>query len=372
MIPVFRPKLPTVSELIPYLKCIDDARWYSNFGPLSKDFIARLAEYFRVGSDQVVLVSNATVGISLALRAVALERSRRQCLCPAWTFAATPHAILSAGLSPVFSDVDPITWTLDPDQFQDQDIVDASAVVVVSPFGGSVDMVRWERFTERHGIPVVCDAAASFDAVGRLPEFRIGSIPIVISLHATKPLAAGEGAIIVCADPDIIERIRQMSNFGFSTTSVSQIAGTNAKVSEYVCAVGLASLDKWPETRERLASLRRFYLDCLSGIAGVTPFAATCEHVSNYIIVQTEWNALQLSNYLTMNGVETRRWWRGGCHQHPAFAAFNVRPLPQTWHLGTHTLGLPFFIDLEETEIKRIADLVRKWADSNGRASCQC
>ncbi|MDQ2103341.1 DegT/DnrJ/EryC1/StrS family aminotransferase [Azospirillum isscasi] len=357
MIPVFRPQLPKAAELLPYLKRIDEARWYSNFGPLHGEFRTRIARHYGLGDDQVVLVSNATVGIALALQAVALKRSAHQCICPSWTFAATPHAIALAGQSPVFADVDAATWTLDADQLAEQDIREASGVVMVSPFGAPIDMTKWERFAERNGIPVVCDAAASFDAIGR-EEFRIGTIPIVISLHATKPLAAAEGCIILCTDPDIIERIRQISNFGFSTTSVAQVLGTNAKLNEYNCAVGLASLDAWPETREKLTAMREYYWERLDEIPGLKVFGRGRSYVSNYMIIETETDGYQLSNHLAQRGIETRRWWRSGCHQHPAFTSFNVKPLPQTRRLGVHTLGLPFYSDLAKTDIDKIVDAV--------------
>lgn len=257
----------------------------------------------------------------------------------------------------MFADVDATTWTLNVDQVENDDIHNTAGVVVVSPFGGIVDMDRWERFAERSGVPVVCDAAASFDAVGR-GEFRIGTIPIVISLHATKPLGAGEGAIVLCTDPDIIERIRQMSNFGFSTTSVAQVPGTNAKLNEYNCAIGLASLNTWPETRAKIAHLRKYYHEKLEPIDGISVFGVNQDYVSNYMIIETSADGYQLSNHLSQRQIETRRWWRSGCHQHPAFSSFNVRPLPQTRRLGVHTLGLPFFGDITQEEIDKVIDAV--------------
>lgn len=364
MIPVFRPKLPKAAELLPYLERIDDARWYSNFGPLYKEFQARLAAHFGLGADQLVLVSNATVGITLALQAIGLQRPDRQAICPSWTFSATPHAIAAAGLSPVFADVDAKTWTLNHDLLDDRDVERASGIVMVSPFGSPVDTEKWEKYAERHGIPVVCDAAASFDAIGR-DEFRIGTIPIVISLHATKALPAAEGAIILSTDPDIIERIRQMSNFGFSTTSVAQVLGTNAKISEYNCAVGLAALDVWEKTRARLAEIRDYYRTKLQGIPNLVPFGLGRDYVANYMVIETTGDGYQLSNFLSQRGIETRRWWRSGCHQHPAFASFNVKPLPVTRGLGVHTLGLPFYIDLTENEIDTIVALVAEYQTKN-------
>lgn len=360
MIPVFRPKLPIASKILPYIERIDEARWYSNFGPLHTEFRHRIAEHFGLGDDQVAFVNNATIALSLTLAAVGLNRPGRKCICPSWTFAATPHSIAQAGFSPVFADVDAATWTLSAEQLEEDDIRNSSGVMVVSPFGGPVDMNKWKRFAERSGVPVVCDAAASFDSVGR-EDFQIGTVPIVISLHATKTLGAGEGAIVLCTDPDIIERIRQMTNFGFSTTSVAQVLGTNAKLNEYNCAVGLASLDAWPETRARLIEVRNYYWESLRDIPSISVFGEGRDYVANYMIIETETDGYQLSNHLAQKGIETRRWWRSGCHQHPAFSSFNVRPLPETRRFGVHTLGLPFYGDLSWKDINRVTAAVREF-----------
>ncbi|KGP64012.1 hypothetical protein EP47_03570 [Legionella norrlandica] len=369
MLSVFKPRLPLTSDLIPYLEKIDSNRWYSNFGPLHEEFRQKLAIHFGLGIDQVALASNATVGLALTLEAVSLKRPSKQCICPSWTFAATPHAIIQAGMSPVFLDVDENSWDLNSEQLDEKDFAESSAITVVSPFGQPVNLTKWEKFVERYGVPVVCDAAASFDAVGKLPTFNIGSIPIVISLHATKTLPAGEGAIILCSDPDLIERIRQMSNFGFSTTSVAQTIGTNAKLSEYACAVGLASLQNWQQTRDILLKKTKFYRAGLKNIPSVEVFGSNTNFVANYLIIETKQDSYQLSNFLRERKIDTRRWWRSGCHNHPAFSSYNVKPLPITKRLASHSLGLPFFLDITEEDIESVINAVAEFSYKNNLLS---
>lgn len=113
-IPVMRPKLPVAERIAPYMRQIDGARIYSNFGPLARLLKSRLATRFRVPDEGVVSIANATLGLSLALAAQHADRGTL-CAIPAWTFAATPHAVIQAGLVPYFVDVDPGTWALDPE-----------------------------------------------------------------------------------------------------------------------------------------------------------------------------------------------------------------------------------------------------------------
>lgn len=363
MIPVFRPLLPTAEAIFPYLKRIDQTRWYSNYGPLYEEMRSRLAALFRVDDDQLVLVSNATVGISLALRAVTSPHKNGACLMPSWTFNATAHAALSAGLQPAFVDVDEERWVLDLETVPAQQLDRAAALCVVSPFGAPLNSHRWERVVEERGVPVVIDAAGSIDAVARAPEFEITSTPVVISLHATKALGIGEGAIVLCADPDVIERVRQMANFGFSRDSVAQTVGTNAKLSEYSCAVGLAALDAWPDVRERLRGRSARYAAAFRGLEGVSLYGQGADYAAPYAIVRLEdGDAHHLASALRRSGIETRRWWRSGCHQHPAFASFPANPLPVTRRLSRATLGLPYFVDITNDQIAAVADGVARFA----------
>ena len=113
-IPVMRPKLPLASRIAPYLDAIDSSRIYSNYGPLARSLEERLATRFGVTKEMITTVANATQGLTLALTAMAAKPGTL-CILPAWTFIASAHAVLSAGLTPYFVDVDPQTWALDPD-----------------------------------------------------------------------------------------------------------------------------------------------------------------------------------------------------------------------------------------------------------------
>src|SRR5437016_1567760 len=111
-IPVMRPKLPAADRIAPYLQSIDAARIYSNYGPLAISFEDRLAAHYGLDRRTVGTLANATLGLAIAL---AIQQPKRGTLCvmPAWTFVASAHAALMAGLTPYFVDVDASTWALD-------------------------------------------------------------------------------------------------------------------------------------------------------------------------------------------------------------------------------------------------------------------
>ncbi len=352
---VAKPLLPAFDALEPYLRRVDANRWYANLGPLLLELEGRLAERF-ARPTRIVTAANGTQAITLALRAA--DANEGLCALPAWTFVATAHAALQAGLTPWLLDVDPDSWMLDPDAVRDalgRAPGKVAAVIPVSPFGRPMDLKAWAAFRDETGIPVVADGAAGFDALDRAP------VPVTVSLHATKALGVGEGGFIATEDPAFAERVREQTNFGFRTPRLSEGHGTNAKLSEYAAAVGLAALDAWPSTRIRLARAAqqlRMALALDAEVAfqpgwGVSWVSTTC------IVGVPAGRAPALAEAAKAAGVETRQWWGAGCHRHPAFAELPRMSLEVTDHLAVSTLGLPFAIDLGSEAIERIARALR-------------
>ncbi len=186
---VLQPRLPEATVIAPYLRRIDEARIYSNFGPLLIDLEHRLAGLFDIPDEGITCVANGTLALTLALKAQ-MPSPGSLCVMPSWTFAATPHAALTNGLVPYFIDVEADTWAINP-SLAAEAIRTApgrvGAVVPVVPFGCPFDYAAWDRFAAETGLAVAIDAAAAFDTAAP------GQVPLTISMHATKSLGIGEG-----------------------------------------------------------------------------------------------------------------------------------------------------------------------------------
>ncbi len=351
-LPVARPYMPSSDAILPYLQRIDEARWYSNFGPLLVEFEARLAQRF-ITPTAVATVVNGTQALTVALQAMGVAKGSL-CAMPSWTFVATAHAAVAAGLTPWFVDVDPATAMLDP---QAVEAVLASApgpigaVIPVAAFGRPIDMAAWTAFRDRTGIPVLIDAAAAFDTVTQAP------LPTTFSLHATKLLGAGEGGFIACENANLVARFREITTYGFRGTRESLSFGTNAKLSEYACAIGLASLDAWPATRLRYLRTAQRVRMALTACRDLTFQPGWGSHwVSTTCIVGTaEGEAETVEQRLRAAGVDTRRWWGMGCHASPAFRDLPHTDMAATDRLARSTLGLPFYADMTADDLERLA-----------------
>ena len=347
MIPVAKPKLPTADKLLPYLLKIDQNRFYSNFGPLVSELETAAAQHFRIHRDHVVTATNATLALTATIRAITKDRGGR-CLLPSWTFCASAHAVVAAGLEPVFADIDPLSWQLTPEiAAQTLREWDIAAVMVVAPFGAPVPIDQWEEFSSIYRVPVIVDAAAAF------ANQQPGEIPCVFSLHATKTLCAGEGSLIVCGDSDLISDIRRLTNFDFLGERIAHRPAINAKMSEYAAAVALASLSEWPETEKQWALRKARYWQQLQAIDDRI-YSPAKDAVTSTLVCSLPWRSEPIMSELARQGIDSRRWYDNGCHRQPAFSDYDCTPLPVTEHISEHVIGLPLFLDLTEDEIATV------------------
>ncbi|MGD9942534.1 MAG: DegT/DnrJ/EryC1/StrS family aminotransferase [Burkholderiaceae bacterium] len=373
-VPLLVPDLPDRDELWPYLRRIDESRHYSNFGPLVHELEQRFTACFneRSGGAPVALtsVSSCTLGLELALGALQLP-PRSKVLVPALTFVATATAVLRAGHLPVVADVDERSWALTPEiAARALREADCRAVLPVATFGQPVPLPEWHRFEQASGVPVLVDAAGAFGS-----QWLDAGGTLVFSLHATKALSSGEGGLVVSTDAELIRRVRQMSNFGINLDAgaavpvgVSHLAGTNAKMSEYHAAVGLAAFDRWPRRaplrRERWLAQRARLDEAADGQliwqGGEAPAAP--------VLMSLRWSGAgrrdALERHCARLGVVTRRWYQPLLPRH-ALAPGMLQRLatPVADMLAEDLVGVPFFPDLECRQLDTIAQAVRLTVD---------
>lgn len=342
-IPLLIPSVPSFEVIAKYLRRIDASKKYSNFGPLETELRNRLADTWEVPSENVITACNATLALQGAVETS--EPNPHPWKVPSWTFVATPLAIMKAGKRFSFVDVDSETWRA-VFSVDDENLVD------VLPFGDELD---FERLRKKPLTNLVIDAAASFAALSRPLPNSFHRYMIVISLHATKLLPAGEGAVVITNCAEWAKRFRSWTSFGFSTSRRSILSGTNAKLSEYAAAVALGSLDEFNNIRISLSAAQRCAERISRSLGLRTQPSMKKGLVSPYWII--EFKSLEQKHKviaeLEREGIESRNWWEEGCHKEDIFDSLDIS-LPITDSLSAKTLGLPMYPGISQLEFEQI------------------
>ncbi len=347
-IPVMRPLLPRAESLTPYLRLIDESRIYSNFGPLNQALSSRLADYFNVDIDNILLVSNGTLALQAAVATTSAFKGNW--VIPSWTFVATAQAVTLAGCEICFEDVTEGTWGLTSSNHRTTD-----GVIGVIPFGASTKLSDWTVESTRH--PVILDAASCFDSCRDLSLVNQFDISVMVSLHATKLVTTGEGGVLIGPKAWIAEA-KKWTNFGFFGDRIARRAGTNAKLSEFQAAVGLASLDQWGESRESWSSrIQKLSLGLKGFNVGVQPAVEDGFVTSTLVALFGDSNQkIEAVGKLTKAKIESKEWWGAGVHKMPAFknSVNQTLLLPVTENLADRTVGLPLYLDMTDEVIERV------------------
>jgi dTDP-4-amino-4,6-dideoxygalactose transaminase len=357
-----RPLLPPLGRLAPYIAEIDAARIYTNFGTMHERLRFGLAAHFHLAEGQVGLANSATSGLIAALFATAgrAQADRPLCICPSYTFVATALAAQACGYTPFLADIDPATWALDPDRLAAlPEMEKAGAVLVVAPYGREIDLRAWQAFADRTGCPVIVDAAASFDTLDPA-AVRSTRLPVIVSLHATKTLSAAEGGLVLSGDEGVVRRIVAALNFGFETARTSVMPAINGKLSEYHALIGLADLDGWHEKRDGFVRAAQLYT-AVAGAAGLGDrFIVNTARATPYahFVAADVTEAERILQSLGSASIECRRWYGLGLHPQPAFAGCPREVLPVTAALAECLIGLPFAMDLDASDVKRVVGAI--------------
>lgn len=365
------PAMPTADALLPYLQEVDGNLWYTNFGPLNTRFEAEILRDVapQLRQENITTVSNCTVGLELALQSCGVGVGARV-LVPSLTFVATATAIVRSGMTPVFADVDAGSWCLTP-EIAARSASSVDVVMPVSTFGVAQDMRAWDEFVQRYSKPVIVDAAGAYGNQGAGER-----ADVVFSFHATKSFGIGEGGCVISPSAERIGRIRMLENFGINIrVGLLEDLGTNGKLSEYHCAIGLAMFDQWEQVKAKRRRLLADYLRTLDGLCpdlqfqhrppqGVYPLFTA--------LLPPGCDAGVVGAALAEQCIETRRWYCPPLHRHPALCAYpTAGDLATTEALGTRIIGLPFHLQLTGEDIERVArELQRAITQTTDKPLC--
>src|SRR5450755_4437523 len=348
--------------------------WLSQ-GPQVAPFEAAFAK--RVGAAEAVATTSCTTALQLALHVSGVGPGD-EVIVPSLSFIATANAVRHCGARPVFADIDPLTYNLDPASAALAITARTRAIMPVHQVGLPADMDPFLELAARHGLAIVEDAACAIGASykGR-PVGSLGPLTC-FSLHPRKVITTGEGGMIAVQDPAVAERLRRLRQHGMSVSDLARHStdklvietypetGFNYRMTDMQAALGLCQLKVLDQVLDRRRRLAERYTAALERIphleAPYDPPYATRTWQSYCVRVgpRAPVGRTQLMQRLLADGIPTRRGVMA-IHKENAYVG-EAAGLPHTEAAATEVLMLPLFPDLSFEEqdfvINRLADHV--------------
>jgi dTDP-4-amino-4,6-dideoxygalactose transaminase len=305
-------------------------------------------------------VNSGTSALHLALLAAGIGPGDEVITVP-FTFVATVAAIGYTGARPVFVDIDPRSFTMDPSQIEARITERTKAILPVHLYGQSADMDRIQEIAERHGLLVIEDAAQAHGA--EYKSKRVGGIGDLgcFSFYPGKNLGAyGEGGAVVTNNPDYVRTIHMLRDWGAERKYQHVLKGYNYRMEGFqgaILRVKLRHLDSWTEARRAIAA---YYGELLNGSNVQTPIEMPyARHVYHIYAIRTLQRTV-MQQTLQSQGVQTGIHYPFPVHLLPAYSDLGYREgdFPQSEQAANEVLSLPIFAELSEVQIQAICEAV--------------
>lgn len=346
--------LPKRERFHEYVDRIFDSGWLTNRGELVRELEVRLAEY--LGVRHVVLVTNATLALQVAYKAMGLEG---EMITSPFTFIATASSAVWAGLDVVFADIDQASWNIDPGEIERKITKRTAAILPVHVFGNPSDVEAIEALASKHKIPVIYDAAHAFGV--RYKDECImnrGDISI-LSFHATKLFHTIEGGALIINDDALCTKVRKMINFGITGPGSVECLGINAKMNEFQAAMGLCLLDNMQAVIEYRRQLSSLYDAMLGPHITKQRWSdqASCNHAYYPALFESEAMVQAIQAALNSQNIFPRQYFYPSLDSLPFLA--EQQECVTSRDIAGRILCLPLYAGMSEHLCKQISSIIR-------------
>lgn len=357
---VTKPFLPPLDEFLPYLQEIWQSGQITNNGPMHARLELELADY--LGVEHLSLFNNGTIAL---LAAIKLHNLSGEVITTPYTFVATSHALIWNDIRPVFADIDPITFNLDPRKVEEAITERTTAIMPVHVYGSPCDVSAFQALADKYGLKLIYDAAHAFGV--RLQERSIlnSGDASALSFHATKVFHTFEGGALVLKNADDKARVDQLKNFGFVNETQVDGVGINGKLNEIQAAMGLLHLKYIDHAVAERCRVGEMYCKQLSHLRGINlpEISRSSQNYSYFPILVDEDYPISrdgLYEKLRSQGILARRYF------YPLVTDFAVYKdlLPDGLHfpiaqnVSARVLCLPIYPEMSADDVERVVSAI--------------
>jgi len=356
IVPVTKPYLPKIEYYKEYIQEAFDREWLTNHGPLLVRLENQLKDHLKV--KRLISVSNGTIALQLAYRALQLQG---EVITTPFSYVATTSSLLWEGLTPVFADIDPVSWTILPQSIEALINKKTTAIVATHVFGIPCDVRAIEAIAKKYHLKVIYDAAHCFGVEYENQSILNWGDISTLSFHATKIFHTVEGGGVICHDPVLENIISQLGNFGHTSPTEFSLPGINGKLSEVHAAMGLAILPDVGKLIDYRKSIHATYDELLVDLPIKKPQLPTGVTRYNYayypVLFPTSESTIRVFEALKENGITSRRYF------YPSLSKLeylkHTNPTPIADNIASRVLCLPIFYELEKPTLERICALIK-------------
>ncbi|RUO45054.1 DegT/DnrJ/EryC1/StrS family aminotransferase [Idiomarina aquatica] len=364
-IPVTKPYLPSRERLERYIDGIYEREWLTNNGTLVQELTRRLEDY--LGVENLLLVSNGTLALQIAYRALDISTTEdyetSEAITSPFSFIATASSLKWEGIKPVFADIDPDTWCLDPKKAEQAITPNTKAIVPVHVFGNACDVEMLGQVAKKHNLKIIYDAAHAFGIKYKNTSILKHGDAATLSFHATKIFHTAEGGAIIFKEKSTFEKAKKLINFGITGPTSIESLGINAKMNEFQAAIGLSVLDDIERIIEKRLDIYKQYINSLNDKVTQPVWNESATKNGGYfpILFNSEEKVLLTQKKLDDMGICSRRYFFPSLDTISSLTN-EGKPQPISKSISRRILCLPIYHDLTKNKALEIIKIINDFS----------
>lgn len=351
---VTKTYLPNVDRYKSYVDQIFQSGQLTNNGSLTKELSYRLQEY--LGVKNLLLVSNGTMALQIAYKLLDLKG---EVITTPFSFVATTSSLVWENIKPIFVDIDPFSFNIDPDLIERAITADTTAIVATHVFGNAANTEKINRIAMKYNLKVIYDAAHCFGTIHNGESILHQGDVSAISFHSTKIFHTIEGGALCINNDHLYEKAKRMINFGITAPYVIEGIGINAKMNEFESAMGLCMLDEM-ETIKAMRKIRYEYFENkLRDRKGVYLQERSNNTSNNYshfpVLFEYEDKLIGILAELNKENIYPRRYFYPSLNE---LDYLDYQEMPVSQDIASRVLCLPLYADINEEVQQRIVEII--------------
>ena len=361
---VTRSSMPKIEDYIEEIKPIFASHHLTNMGPIYKKFQRQLIDYLKV--PELSLFVNGHMALEMAIQALGLRESGGEVITTPFTFVSTTHAITRNNLKPVFCDIRPDDYTMDPEKIESLITDKTVAIVPVHVYGNLCDVEAIQQIAEKYNLKVIYDAAHAFGVTYK--GIGVGNFgdASMFSFHATKVFNTIEGGAVAFHDRKYRVPLHELKNFGIHGPEDTLAIGGNAKMDEFRAAMGICNLRRMDECIAARKTVYERYMERLDGIEGIYLCRQQNDVTANYAYFPVYFEPKKFGksrdivfDELIQFDIYPRKYFYPAINEMSCYKELYKDQLTPIAHdVSMKILTLPMYEGLSLDEVDRICDII--------------